>query len=241
MTGSRNAGSHVLFARLAQVAIAVGVVWGIGHTLMRNVPTSAARAASHARQPRDQPEAASAPAAAPQVSIHDALHKPFDLPFAEPTPLEEVATQLQKRLGGHVVLDRAALIRLELEPTDTVQLELQGVRLKTSLQLLLDQVGMTYRLVPEDNLLILTDAEGSEDPFQTVLAEIDILHRELHEVRAALSALAELLPAGAPPAGMHNPTLIEELPAEDSGRPKPDSETPPARRKPASIRRTFTR
>ena len=71
-----------------------------------------------------------------------------------------------------VVLDRAALIRQEVQPEDTVELELDGVRLKTGLKLLLDQVGLTYHVVTEDNLLVITDREGSEDPLDRVWSEV---------------------------------------------------------------------
>ena len=59
-----------------------------------------------------------------------------------------------------MVLDLAALDRKSAKPDDTVQLELDGVRLKTGLKLLLDQVGLTFRVVAEDNLMIITDQEG---------------------------------------------------------------------------------
>ena len=45
-----------------------------------------------------------------------------------------------------MVVDLAAIERLDLKPEDTVKLELKGVRLKTGLKLLLDQVGLTYHL-----------------------------------------------------------------------------------------------
>ena len=53
-------------------------------------------------------------------------------------------------IKGAVVLDLAALGRQDVEPDDPVQLELEGVRLKTGLKLLLDQVGLTFRVVAED-------------------------------------------------------------------------------------------
>ena len=45
-----------------------------------------------------------------------------------------------------VMLDIAALGRQDIEPEETVQLELEGVRLKTGLKLLLDQAGRPTRV-----------------------------------------------------------------------------------------------
>jgi hypothetical protein len=131
-------------------------------------------------------------ATAPRVSIQDALLRPMDLPFAEETPLEGVAAFLRRALGARVVLDRAALDRQGIGPDETVRLELEGVRLKTGLKLLLDQVGLTYRVVPEDNLLILTDAEGSDDPMERVLSQLKSLHNDVHELQNSVDDLLDL-------------------------------------------------
>jgi hypothetical protein len=127
------------------------------------------------------------------VSVQDALLKPFDLPFGEETSLEEVCQYLGKAFGGQVVLDRAALSRLDLTPEDTVQLDMKGVRLKVGLKLLLDQVGLSYRVEPEDNLLILTDPQGSDDPEQRALVEIKTMHREMHDLQDSLDDLRDLV------------------------------------------------
>src|SRR5262249_51683347 len=84
-----------------------------------------------------------------------------------------------------------ALDRLELTHEATVQLELRSVRLKTGLKLLLDQLGLTYRVIPEDNLLVLTDTEGSEEPLDRVLSELKALHRDLHALQDAMDELLD--------------------------------------------------
>jgi hypothetical protein len=122
-------------------------------------------------------------------SIQDALLQPYAFPFREPTSLDEVARHLGETLPAKVVLDRAALGRLGITSADTVQLELEGVRLKVGLKLLLDQVGLAYKVVPEDGLLILTDSQGSEEPIERILAEIKAIHRDLHDVQDAVDDL----------------------------------------------------
>src|SRR5262245_38637138 len=64
------------------------------------------------------------------LSVQDALEKPFTMPFSEPTTLEEVCRHLKRALNAPVVLDLAALDRQDVRPSDTVRLELNGVRLK---------------------------------------------------------------------------------------------------------------
>jgi hypothetical protein len=148
------------------------------------------------------------------TSIQDALLRPFPLPFNTPTRLDEVCRHLGRVLRAPVVLDKAAIDRQELRPEDTVQLELEGVRLKTGLKLLLDQVGLTYRVIPEDNLLIVTDQEGAEDPLERVQAELKAIHRDIHDIQDALDYLREDLGLEEGGPKVRKPTIIEEMPAE---------------------------
>lgn len=200
----------------------------------------------------DSRPAPASPTASGKVSLQDALHQPYIFAFGKPTPLSEVARRLTADLGGQVVLDLAALDRLDLKPEDAVELELKGVRLRTGLKLLLDQVELTYRLIPEDNLLILTDDEGAEEPLDRVWSELSHLHRDLHDVQLMVEYLYDQSGADAetPQDGeprLQQPTIVEEMPeaaggagappaadAAPKGGPKPDSKddqprTPPKR------------
>jgi hypothetical protein len=171
--------------------------------------------------------------AKPEVShsIQDALLKPYPFRFARPTPLTEVAERLSRELGSPVVLDLAALDRLDIKPEDPVKLELQGVRLKTGLKLLLDQVGLTYRVVAEDNLLILTDKQGSEDAIERVMAEIHELHRDIHDIQDALDEVRELTGlSGAVGGRVRKPTIIEEMPEDPDQKPQEGAGAKPSPR-----------
>jgi hypothetical protein len=163
-------------------------------------------------------------------TVQDALQRTFAFPFAEPTSLKDVCQYLRQALKAPVVLDLAALDRQELEPDDPVRLELEGVRLKTGLKLLLDQVGLTYQVVPEDNLLILTDTQGSTEPIDQILSELKALHRDMHELQTAVDDVKWSLglDEDEPGAMMHKPTIIEEVPGEDKPLEKPE-ELPPAK------------
>ncbi len=153
---------------------------------------------------------------APQYDVKDALSRPYDFPFAKPTSLEKIREHLSRTLNAPVVFDKAALDRRDIHVEDEVALELKGVRLKTGLKLLLDQVGMTYRVVVEDNLLVITDSEGADDPLERIWAELRSLHRDLHDVQDAVDDLLDA--QGDEGGGEHRlrkPTIIEEMPGEE--------------------------
>jgi hypothetical protein len=166
--------------------------------------------------------------------IADAMLLPARLPFARETSLEDVAAYLRKELRANVVLDRAALERHKLDGSSKVQIDLTGVRLKTGLKLLLDQVGLSTRVLAEDNLLLITDKQESDEPMDRVLAEIKALHRDLHAVQDEIRDIRGLLEAPVEEEAMpqlRNPTIIEEKPgpegpkgAEPKPRPKSESQ-----------------
>ncbi len=186
------------------------------------------------RDPRARPESN---AAASRPSIQDALLKPYVFAFSKPTPLNEVAKQLGQTLNSPVVVDRAALDRMSLKIDDEVQLQLEGVRLKTGLKLLLDQLDLTYRVVPEDNLLIVTDSAGSADPLDHVLTQLQSLHRDLHETQDAVNEIRAALGLDAEAgARVRKPTIIEEMPPAGSKDREKESpkESPPSATSPRS-------
>src|SRR5208337_4055440 len=151
-------------------------------------------------------------------SVQDALLKPYPFRYARPTPLADVVQRLSRELGLPVVLDLAALDRLDVKPEDTVKLELQGVRLKTGLKLLLDQVGLTYK-------------QGSEDPIERVMAEIHELHRDIHDIQDALDEVRELTGlSSAEGARVRKPTIIEEMPENQDAKPREGATSKPSTR-----------
>jgi hypothetical protein len=208
--------------------VAVGLVVSARLTLQADDGPSAGRARRETDRRVTSEE--SIRGQGPAVSVQDALQRPCDLPFREPTSLSEVCRHLRRALNAPVVLDLAALKRLEIGPEERVQLELQGVRLKTGLKLLLDQAGLTYRVVPEDNLLIVTDPQGSDDPVERVMSELKSLHRDVHDLQDAVDDLRAAMGVeeeGGPK--MRKPTIIEELPGEGGGKSSAPPSSSPAR------------
>ncbi len=192
---------------LVMVVVAGGLLASARWTLQAQIRARKA-------QPQARGEAVVAPRAeGDPVSVQDALIRPFDLPFGAETTLEKLRQYLAKSLGAQVILDRSALDRLELTPEDTVRLELKGVRLKVGLKLVLDQVGLSFRVVPEDNLLILTAPESADDPAERVLAEMKTIHREMHDLQDAVDDLLDLVEEdlGIEPNTPKHPTSIVRL------------------------------
>jgi hypothetical protein len=161
------------------------------------------------------------------ATLQEALLRPYDFPFSRPTSLAQVCAHLRQTLKAPVVIDLAALDRQNVEPEDPVQLELEGVRLKTGLKLLLDQVGLTYRIEAEDNLMIITDQEGSQDASERIWAELRALHRDLHDVQDSIDELRGIFGDDRQSGPrVRKPTIIEEMPEVEMERRDRGSEKP---------------
>ena len=125
------------------------------------------------------------------------------------------------------MLDLAALDRKSVEPETPVQLELDGVRLKTGLKLLLDQVGLTYQVIAEDNLMIITDQEGSEDPADRIWAELRAFIATCTPCKTPSTISSDFLGVeGGEGARVRKPTIIEEMPENGEERPGIGPEKP---------------
>ncbi|MFO0956364.1 MAG: hypothetical protein U0800_02725 [Isosphaeraceae bacterium] len=149
--------------------------------------------------------------------LEELLERKLSVPFREEAPLSEVAAHLARELKVRVVLDPAAMARLDVLPGSLIRLDLEGaIRLRTALPLLLDQLGMTYRFVDEDDLLVLTDAKGLGDPFRQVMEELRDLHRDVHDLQDAVEEIYGILdePEEVPKA--HHPKIVKE-PAPSHG------------------------
>ncbi len=99
-------------------------------------------------------------------SILDKLKEPVSMPFPNDTPLEEVleyvknATKGPNDNGIPIYVDPIGLNEADKTMASTVTLNLEGVPLKTTLKLLLKQLGLVYTV--KDGLLTIT-YENSED------------------------------------------------------------------------------
>ena len=167
------------------------------------------------KQPAPTPHSEHAPALAHEGSLEAVLGQKSSASFAAPVSLAELVKALRKQTHAAVVLDPGALKRLQITADEKVALDLEGVRLGTMLRLLLGQVNMTYKVVPEDNLLILTDDKGADDRIDLMARELEELHQDVHDLQDAVEAIYD---AVAPEPALRRPTIIEEHPGDDKGK-----------------------
>lgn len=142
----------------------------------------------------------------------EGLDRTIELPFREPTTLSRIAAHLEKTIGSPVVLDAGAIKRRGLTEDTAVAVALDQARVKTALRLLLSPLELTYRLEREDNLLIITDAEGAEDISNRILETVRELHRDVHDVQDAVGRIEDALAPIEEGPEMRRPTIIEPLP-----------------------------
>jgi hypothetical protein len=95
------------------------------------------------------------------------LGKAIDMSFAAETPLDDVLKYIRAATKGTafpegipIYVDPAGLQRAERSLNSTIIIDLTQVPLRTSLRLILTQLGLTYRV--KDGLLTIT-SEGSDD------------------------------------------------------------------------------
>jgi hypothetical protein len=90
-----------------------------------------------------------------------ALDKPLTMSFAKPTPLEEVLKYIKSSHGGAplpIYVDPKGLQDAEVKPDSKVVIDLDRAPLKTSLRLILKQLGLAYCV--RDGVIIISSVEG---------------------------------------------------------------------------------
>ena len=96
------------------------------------------------------------------------LEEPIAMSFANETPLEDVlkyiksATQGASDNGIPIYVDPVGLNEAEKTMTSPITLDLEGVPLKTTLRLMLKQLGLTYTV--KDGLLTITSESSDDQP-----------------------------------------------------------------------------
>src|SRR5262249_31468700 len=98
--------------------------------------------------------------------ILEKLDEPIPMSFANETPLDDVlkyikqATTTPTFSGIPIYVDPIGLQEAERSLNSTIQIDLEGVPLKTTLRLMLKQLGLAYTV--KDGFMIIT-SEDSED------------------------------------------------------------------------------
>lgn len=128
------------------------------------------------------------------------LEEPVSMSFANETPLDDVlkyikqATTTPTYSGIPIYVDPVGLQTAERSLNSTIQMDLEGVPLRRTLQLLLTQLGLVYYV--EDGVLVITspDSEDTHLP-PSMMTPTPIMDRLEKAERGELSAseMKELL------------------------------------------------
>jgi hypothetical protein len=134
-------------------------------------------------------------------SVLAKLEKPLSMSFANDTPLEDVlkyiksATQGRDDRGIAIYVDPFGLNDAEKTITSPISLDLEGIPLKTSLRLLLAQLGLTYSV--KDGVLIISSERSADQPSAFLEAvkkakQGELTLDEIRELTELMNALSEL-------------------------------------------------
>jgi RNA polymerase sigma factor (sigma-70 family) len=108
------------------------------------------------------------------LKIYEQLNEPISMSFANETPLDDVlkyikqATTSPKYNGIPIYVDPIGLQNAERSMNSTVQIDLEGVPLRRTLQLILTQLGMAYFV--QDGILVITSEDDAKDPLPPPIA-----------------------------------------------------------------------
>src|SRR5262245_55425587 len=100
------------------------------------------------------------------------LDEPISMAFANETPLEDVLKYVKSATTGPndngipIYVDPSALRKAGITMTSPVMLDLEGVPLKSSLRLLLAQIGLAYEV--KNGLLTAVAASGPPEAFRRI-------------------------------------------------------------------------
>src|SRR5207253_1963416 len=105
---------------------------------------------------------------ASNARILEALDQPIPMRFPTETPLEDVlkyikqATTTPTFSGIPIYVDPIGLQEAERSLNSTVSIDLEGVPLRRTLQLILAQLGLIYHV--EDGMLYITSEDSEQTP-----------------------------------------------------------------------------
>jgi hypothetical protein len=120
--------------------------------------------ASQADPERDRYLRAAQANRAAERSLVEKLGLPISMSFADETPLEDVlkyimqATATPTSSGIHIYVDPMGLLEAGREPTSTIQINMEGVPLKTTLKTALNSIGLTYEI--DEMILVVTSKDS---------------------------------------------------------------------------------
>jgi hypothetical protein len=142
---------------------------------------------AQARLPKKESKPISSPAPAPDpggktakdqksVALLAKLEEPLPMNFPNDTPLEDVLKYIKQATAGQsgaaipIYVYPQALQEAERTMTSPITIDLDGVPLRRTLQLVLKQLGLVYFV--DDGVLCITNAESQEPKFGPSMLEV---------------------------------------------------------------------
>ncbi len=103
------------------------------------------------------------------------LETPIPMNFPNETPLDDVLKYIKTSLAKHehplpIYVDPMGLQQAERSMNSTIQIDLEGVPLKTSLRLVLKQLGLAYCV--RDGVLIISSVQGVREELAEAAREL---------------------------------------------------------------------
>lgn len=184
------------------------------------------------------------PTDARSLAILKSLEQPIDMNFAAETPLEDVLKYIKQSTitptyaGIPIYVDPAGLQEAERSMQSTVQMQLEGVPLRRTLQLVLAQLGLAYFV--DDGVLVITsqdsDYQNMLPPSIAIPSPVLLMQTKAERGEMSVAEMKEFLellktrmlvramanpesvhlparqqPAAAPPAADQTAELVKEL------------------------------
>ncbi len=124
------------------------------------------------------------------------LEEPISMSFANETPLDDVlkyikqATTTPTYSGIQIYVDPLGLQEAERSLNSTVQLDLEGIPLRRTLQLLLTPLRLAYFV--EDGMLVITSEDSADKPLPPSMREATPLEEKLQKVERGELTLEEM-------------------------------------------------
>jgi hypothetical protein len=160
--------------RLTTVSVAAAVLIAAGIVTFwpgNNAgPGRAQVAAQNPAGPGPATNIEAAPLAAPRRALDDKLNQPIDSEFVN-TPLKDALQFLQDKAGIQFVVKAKKLEEAGVTVDMPVTMSLKNVKLRTLLELILEQLELTY--VTKDDLILITTPEEAESPDNMVVRVYD--------------------------------------------------------------------
>jgi hypothetical protein len=128
-----------------------------------------------------------------EAAIEKALASPTKMEFVD-TPLADVVIALQDQHKIRICLDHKALADVGIEPRITVTRSIEGISLRSALDLLLRDLGLTWTI--QSDVLLITTPDESQNNFTVRVYEVTDLVQcrdEKGQLWADTDSLIEML------------------------------------------------